>query len=842
MKRLISQRGIALAYALVGLSFVSILLYFLASTVLLLSKQSQRKLNLTEGRMVVYSLLDYTIYGIKQRWCFDDNWLPAQDCKFEHPRSVERLVMNQDSEKVFNQMVDDRVIIGTIPNPVRLKRIESPEISLKNLLPAHPLQQIIGPIAATHDLATAKIVISHDPRVSLPNGGRHIFLRVDVEVKDTAGKVVLWQDLPMKGTSSLGVFPRELGSFTLIVGNDLHLDLAYNQQPSPGDASIHMFGSKSEVPPKTGIVFESPVFVNGNLILPDASSRSNADNPEYSPVTFVEKLFLGGGQVYRSGDRFKPKTAGSMEDQTWDGVLEIGGLNRGIEMDGGRDLGLDILSGRSRTNPPDETLVKQCLSLVGVKSNLSYSRNSHLAALNKGGELSTGVRFRLGMSDGNWITPQLGAPTIKSGSINAAPFLSGPKVKPIGSVKLQVGRTRAAATAIVGIGSKFSFEYRPGRNESKIDRLTKDFNKETDIGKKADLKKKIDYLEEVATRKGLLEVEVQGANINGADQPVFADFIVKANPVNAFVDDDGDPQEIFAIPDLFDVGCDKMSCDPRDKVKINLDGVKSKDYSRKGYLRFSGDKDGDPYRNPGKIASTIDGSDRYSDIADETFDWAGLEKACTFDTKMAFGGADWGINFSSSTEFVWHFAPGFPGKTRAENLNSTYVLDGGSSGKFHVVSRVGRCLIKADAERVAGFFNCDKLIVEGGRSKPLKIIGTFIVQGLEIAPQALQKGIRWASIYNAQSTYLLRNWGVLKPQATMTCGALGSPIWHPIPSLIEVANFSKCNTLSLRAKADPFTWTAVDPDCGLVPGKGNTICKNRVVKAVVQELSRETDL
>jgi hypothetical protein len=168
-------------------------------------------------------------------------------------------------------------------------------------------------------------------------------------------------------------------------------------------------------------------------------------------------------------------------------------------------------------------------------------------------------------------------------------------------------------------------------------------------------------------------------------------------------------------------------------------------------------------------------------------------------------------------------------------------LDAAGQGKFHVVSRVGSCLIKSDADHVSGFFVCRKLKIEA-RTKPLKIIGTFIVEGLEIDPMALTSGIRWASIYNAQSTYLLRNWGILKPQKTMTCGALGSPIWHLNPSLIETANFSKCNTLSLREKADPFTWTAVDPDCGLLPGKGNTVCKNRLVKAVVQELSRETDL
>ncbi|WP_374030781.1 hypothetical protein [Bdellovibrio bacteriovorus] len=52
----------------------------------------------------------------------------------------------------------------------------------------------------------------------------------------------------------------------------------------------------------------------------------------------------------------------------------------------------------------------------------------------------------------------------------------------------------------------------------------------------------------------------------------------------------------------------------------------------------------------------------------------------------------------------------------------------------------------------------------------------------------------------------------------------------------------RCNSISLRAKADPFRWTAVDPDCGLINNSNSTMCKNRLMRFYVLEVSRESGI
>jgi hypothetical protein len=79
------------------------------------------------------------------------------------------------------------------------------------------------------------------------------------------------------------------------------------------------------------------------------------------------------------------------------------------------------------------------------------------------------------------------------------------------------------------------------------------------------------------------------------------------------------------------------------------------------------------------------------------------------------------------------------------------------------------------------------------------------------------------------------------PTNAAKCDQLPSPIWHPMPSIQETADRMACNVISLRAKADPFKWTAVDPDCGIPVGATQTVptCKRRIYHYFVVEQSRE---
>ncbi|QDK38088.1 hypothetical protein [Bdellovibrio sp. NC01] len=215
-------------------------------------------------------------------------------------------------------------------------------------------------------------------------------------------------------------------------------------------------------------------------------------------------------------------------------------------------------------------------------------------------------------------------------------------------------------------------------------------------------------------------------------------------------------------------------------------------------------------------------------------------------SSQSFGGADWNVSFASTTRHSWNFA-GIDGSADPANdpvYNKDLVF--GATPVWKVASIVGNCIIPSNANLVTGFYACDSLTINA-RTNPLRIIGTFIVGKLKIDPSAYVAGIQWSSIYLPQATKELRKAGILKPTSNpaASCDSvMKSPIWHPIPSVQEVSDVRSCNAISLRAQANPFQWTAVDPDCGMVAGatQSTTTCKKRLVRFYVVEQSRESGI
>jgi len=220
------------------------------------------------------------------------------------------------------------------------------------------------------------------------------------------------------------------------------------------------------------------------------------------------------------------------------------------------------------------------------------------------------------------------------------------------------------------------------------------------------------------------------------------------------------------------------------------------------------------------------------------------ENARISTSSSAFGGASWDYSFAANTRHSWNFAGSNDSANPSPSpLVSEMIFDGGNSRAgvtaFRVQSIVGRCIIRDSAELIAGFLTCDELVIQG-RSKPLRIIGTIIANSVSIDRSAFLSGIRWSSIYHPQATLELRSGGILKSYSSNGCDSMQSPVWHPIPSMTEVADRYNCNVISLRAKANPFQWTTVDPDCGYVPGNATSTCKNRLIRFFVIEHQRET--
>lgn len=229
--------------------------------------------------------------------------------------------------------------------------------------------------------------------------------------------------------------------------------------------------------------------------------------------------------------------------------------------------------------------------------------------------------------------------------------------------------------------------------------------------------------------------------------------------------------------------------------------------------------------------------------SDEDLDSLCSSSAADFST--AFEGADWNVSFLDSARLSWDFTG---------SQNDVFILDDNNASKakstavFLVKSIAKECRIQATADFVAGFYTCDNLIIEK-RTTPLRIIGTIIAMKITIDPSVYEYGLRWSSIFNPLSVYELREAGILRTTYTdVRCEDVDFPLWHPYPSQIDLANSYSCNAISLRSKADPFTWTAVDPDCGFLKTNASadpiksTVCKNRLLNFSVVEISRDSGI
>lgn len=269
-----------------------------------------------------------------------------------------------------------------------------------------------------------------------------------------------------------------------------------------------------------------------------------------------------------------------------------------------------------------------------------------------------------------------------------------------------------------------------------------------------------------------------------------------------------------------------------------------------GYLSMDYNQDKRTYSLPTGLSSSASTPPVTNQPEDNT-NYGKIDKECEKAGSTAgdnsFARASWDYSFAANTRHSWNFAGTSGSLGETDPLLSELVFDRFNSSAalgtvtFQVRSIVGRCVIRSTADFVAGFLVCDQLIIEP-RTAPLRIIGTIVASKLKIDPSVYQSGLVWSSIYHPQAALELRAVGILRSQNGSTCTEGESPAWHPIPSIIEVADRMACNPISLRAKADPFQWTTIDPDCGLMPGRAATSCKKRITRFLVVEHSREMSL
>lgn len=931
MRPLFNNKGSAFIQALIAVGVVGTMLYFLSPQVIKHREQVTKTSSIISARLALHSMVDYTLFGIKQRWCFSEGFM-SEPCAgsgnattmqiLSHPRSIERLLMKHETIDYLRAM--------GISNPEKalLDKIEM-NIGLGSFSALHPVYKMVGELK-NYRVSSVGIRIERDRRAIIPEYGKEVYLKVEVSLLDAAGKVIEVGSSRLLTTSYVGVYPREVGSFALLVPGDLRLDSKSGAGVSLGDVAMLQFNSRRERLRYPGLIFESPVFVNGNVYLPEASTveADNKDNDTvYTPVTFEDKLILGSGVVQRKDldgvvREFRPRTAGKNADQFWSDVRQMGGFQKGIEVDGARDLGLDYLSGISAGNGTlDPKFMEYCIENNLSKYDLKRTEKADL----RGEQLKSQARsyvYRLGLTSMNRFNPQGVEPAVPklltslgdkldwafgkdhggpvagyeikignmvvagdlpdNGTVTLEPTVNLEAIKNAATKNKQNAEAdaRISQDRISGYEKEISSltsdildlnsdlrrekDKRP-QDSSKIRELDRALDrKEADLRtarsnlrnekdkldsaerKVADANKELDRIQRAENVQPKIHISI--GRVRNPDNPKdegynrsFRDLTVRFENPEFLYDNKLNYADVELKLNAYDVSfANKKNLRSSDDWnKGQLEGILK--FTRRGSAidslsqlsHYETDKWG---RTTFKGKGSLPSQNPYTDY----------DRDCQHQDGVAFQGTDWSQSFARNSRHSWSFTNKESDRKNIifDDQNSYRIPGGGGSSTFRVISLAKDCIVEASANFVTGFYTCERLIIKS-RSNPLRIIGTFIVSnGVDISPTAYTAGIRWSTIYHPMATYELRNATVLKAADGRSCESLNRfPIWHPYPAMMDVANMYKCNSISLRAKADPFRWTAVDPDCGLVrPTDTATRCKNRMVRFYVLEVARESGI
>lgn len=793
----------------------------------------------TQLRLALQSTADYAIYGLKQRWCFSPNLVKDEGCNLNHPASTDRLMMSTEGVQYVRQMLVDFPTMISYPVEQLILTNFERTVDISDLTTAHPLFVVLQGLKSK-GVTAVQVRFERDQSATIPRSGSEVYIHVYVTLLAKGEKIKTL-------AKHVSVHPREVGSFAFLTPGNLRMDKNYKEQPAPGDAVFHQFANADEVQ-GPGLIFMSPVFVNRDMFVPFSPDRSSS-SLAYTPVTFADRVILGGGRVFEKDHPYSPKKAGAEDEKGWVDNRTFGGLQRGLENDGARDRGLDafIATGAGGSGGPDEDLMSQCIGYYLKRSSINLLRDSSLFVTPRADNTTESSTYTLGLTEVNELNPQYStreaidfgpswAPTWKNADIiGHPPDVSGQ----IFSLEVSAGSSR-----------KGDIYLRPG-SVVKF---------KVPSWKRVETKKIVSYKvkegtppneKEVTKEKEVTEIEYEPmeTTVTVSLRNITIDSYVQNDKAELKIDID-DPGGIGSKTNPSNLSFKLTAYDLTSYYSKWVE--KYPNYKLLANLEYEFDKDTYQYSPPtqlkkvlpkeeeGQLVTAVDPGTNNAKLVDDCAKAHG-----TTPDGPAFGTASWDTSFADVTRKSWNFAGS---DVPADPLVGTLDLDAknskaGANPVFQVISIAKVCRIHDSADFVAGFFSCDTLQIDS-RTTPLRIIGTIIAAKVEIHPDAYKAGINWSTIYHPQATYELRAQKILKRRSdpnTPCNDDMGTttPLWHPIPSIIDVADRYSCNVISLRARAKPFQWTAVDPDCGKPPGKSNTICKNQMVHFTVVDHAEE---
>ncbi len=890
-----SSKGAAIIFAM-GISLVGTLLvggvaqYFSS-----FSQTAFKNNDIGALRAALSSSMDYTLNGIRNRWCFSGTWSQNPTCKLTNPNNVERMVLSDEALRAIQASMTP-ADYGSDISKVRIKSITG-SVKWQDITPEHPLHYVVkGLKDIGEDFVFNFKIIRVDNGVQK---GREVVMQVEVELVLGSNSNILTKtrDSKITAISSIMVFPREINTNALVIANNLFLD---RKDPGIGSAENgDVYISPGFDPDVPGIHFESPVFVNGNIYIP------KADAPGYTPVTFGDKVIIGGGAVLEGKDSSagfsKPLTSGGTEDRFYSQTQNFGGFLRGILLDPGADEGLSIL-GQVKKGSTPKTSADLCILRNSAKADLAFTRDSQLfmkvgsvneAVAAETTDVTSSYKFvaNLGSIDTFYKQGVSGSNQFKSSSPAGLDFSLNyngadineqrPTMRVTVALNGYTGNTGSFVAADMSNNATLNISMNPSDPSAIMRVTTTPYMFGTNPQSNA-MNIQVDLINQEKFAMGPYGVKMVGSTLTTSPEPSidvnFESFDVayttspsgiksgrtKGGPSNPIKEEDcpvgsteyNSPENTKTINGTVYHCFNQFAWHPA------MGGYKSNGFS---FKRAAGgtEKRFTLLRNPAApgiaggyfTCPTLDTAcpapwDSNIISYPQEIDFVAFDNSCFSPPKgtdvfPSFGAADWGTtSFTSQARHSWGFTEsgdnsgvqGFNIGTLKLNGTSSR-SDGATNPVFIIASIYKTCVIEDTANFVAGFLVCDELIINS-RSEPLRIIGTIIVGKMSVAQTALDAGIRWSNIFYPSAVTELRKAGILNASSTgENCDVPADPMWNPYPSIKRVQFLYKCNPITLRNKADPFQWTTVDPDCGLVDNK--QMCKYRVMRYDIVELKRQ---
>lgn len=809
--RLHNSNGNALILAMMFLTVITTTSLAILDMTVVYNNQMTLASNWVRERIILESIADYFVLGMKQRWCIDNTLTATPNgtgsCTFTNDQNLERLIT--DDEFVTALAEAGQVYGVPLPAMIRIPSMTY-NVPVSSIPASNPLSTLFKqPGMDVFNQIT--IQIERMDNKSETTSGQESYLKIRVTLQASKNLTIFRNTAQIWLERRLGIFRRDLGYFSLVVPRDLYLD---GTTAGRGDFSL-LRGTGG-----TGLRFESPVFVNRDVYLPGSGAPNAA--------TFADTIIQGNGIVRRASNPFVPSSLGAFLDQYWNQVPSSDGILAGISNDGRADLGLDALVGNISVTPVSSAITRSCITLNRVMNDIVLTRDSQMMVRrvpNLVADTATVKRHRFdfgfsaapwpipfvptpgvasevwmkGYNDAGpwpnffnlhnqragWVTPSISPP---SGTYAANATFINPALGPVDDLARPVfhlsivarGTSGVVLASYVGsatVGTVFQiFPRGTGDVSTQVDVLVTSDYPNYNTAKPAILQTaQIQTTFKSTTATAMSMPATIAINVEGFDNGEFA-AQDRRNPTFDHTNPFSYPYPLN--PATYGASQPRVQTETRTPGRTNLAHIVLAHNGGSNYNIISGPTTLNTWgihdatlRPTGYPAATTPAISLFpTGVADPGYvDYAQLYKDCAVvqnakSSSFAIGAPD--QSFLNNTRSSWNYNNPDPALTDPANpppygsmpASSDIVIDSSNQDQFHNQALMGTCTVASTADHVVGFFVCDRFRILS-RSRPLVIVGTVITGDLQIDPSAYQRGITFRNIFHPQSILDMRNWG-----------------------------------------------------------------------------------